>query len=132
MATGVITVQRGLWELRANVGPFMVYYVTHQQWVVTEGKAGPIVRQKASMAEAMEAAHACEKYRVDKLPKKRPREDRGQGRKPLGPGGSVQISARVSVQDKAKYERLGGSAWLRRVIQQALDPDSPQPVRRFD
>lgn len=44
---------------------------------------------------------------------------RGQGRKPLCPEGHVVYTMRMSKAQREKLDRLGGAAWIRRMIDQA-------------
>lgn len=51
---------------------------------------------------------------------KRPPADRGQGRKSLqGAGKSPVLQVRVTPAQKAKVELLGGSEWVRKMIDEA-------------
>lgn len=52
---------------------------------------------------------------------KLPPNMRGQGRKPLSDAGSVVLQARVTPEQKAKFERLGGAPWLRERIDKARE-----------
>ena len=57
-------------------------------------------------------------------PTKRPPADRGQGRKSVqGAGKSPVLQVVVSAEQKAKVQRLGGSKWVRQVIDQAREAD---------
>lgn len=48
------------------------------------------------------------------------RGGRGQGRKPVSPGGStIGVTMRVTHAQKEKLALLGGAAWLRRQIDMA-------------
>lgn len=47
---------------------------------------------------------------------------RGQGRKPVKPGEeTVTVSIRMTVEQRAKLERLGGAAWVRERIDKAKE-----------
>ena len=50
---------------------------------------------------------------------KLPPNMRGQGRKPLSDAPSVVLQARVTPDQKAKFDRLGGAPWLRERIDKA-------------
>jgi len=48
--------------------------------------------------------------------------DRGQGRKPLKEGvESVIVPVRMTPEQKAKYQRLGGAQWVRQAIDKAKE-----------
>jgi len=50
-------------------------------------------------------------------PSKRLPEERGQGRKSLqGAGQSPVLQVRVTPEQKAKVESLGGAEWIRKMI----------------
>ncbi len=52
----------------------------------------------------------------------RPPNDRGQGRKPLQEGvESYVVTFRVTPEQRAKLQRLGGSQWLRDRIDKAKE-----------
>lgn len=56
---------------------------------------------------------------------KRPPSDRGQGRKSLqGAGESPVLRVRVTPEQKAKVESLGGAEWVRKMIDKA----KPSPL----
>lgn len=49
----------------------------------------------------------------------------GPGRKPLEEGvETIPVTLRLTPTQKAKYERLGGGAWVRKKIDQAKEPKS--------
>jgi hypothetical protein len=52
----------------------------------------------------------------------RPPSDRGQGRKPVEPGGTVTMSLRVTPAQRAKLAVLGGARWVRDRIARAKIP----------
>jgi len=55
---------------------------------------------------------------------KSPANDRGQGRKSLSGGGKTPITAiRLTPEQREKLDRLGGSAWVRKAIDSAVDGD---------
>ena len=54
----------------------------------------------------------------------RPMNDRGQGRKPLKEGvESVIVPIRMTPEQKAKLQLLGGAPWVRKAIDKAKDPE---------
>ena len=56
-------------------------------------------------------------------PAKRPPADRGQGRKSLqGAGASPVIQIRVTPEQKAKVDALGGPQWIRKMIDKSKLP----------
>jgi hypothetical protein len=64
-------------------------------------------------------------------PTKRPR---GRPTIPPDEARSARIDARVTPEQRAKYERLGGPAWLRRQIERAkesklADGSTTRPIR---
>jgi hypothetical protein len=60
-------------------------------------------------------------YNLKLIGLKLPPNLRGQGRKALSEQGSVVLQARVTPQQKAKFERLGGGPWLRDRIEKAKE-----------
>jgi len=55
-------------------------------------------------------------------PAKRPPAERGQGRKSVsGAGISPVLQVKVSPEQKAKALRLGGAAWVRKMIDKARE-----------
>lgn len=55
---------------------------------------------------------------------------RGQGRKPLDETSpTVVVSVKMSDEQRAKLQRLGGAQWVRSRIDKARDPES-QACRR--
>lgn len=62
-------------------------------------------------------------------PAKRPPADRGQGRKSVqGSGKSPVLQVVVSQEQKDKVARLGGSEWVRKVIDKTREPANPEKV----
>jgi hypothetical protein len=54
---------------------------------------------------------------------KRPPAERGQGRKSLQGGGkSPVLQVRVTTEQKAKVDSLGGAEWVRKMIDKARVP----------
>lgn len=53
---------------------------------------------------------------MENAKKRRGGPGKGQGRKPLGKKPSVVIQARVTEEQREKYRRIGGPAWVRRKI----------------
>ena len=48
----------------------------------------------------------------------------GGGRKPLQPGvETVPVMVKMTVEQKAKLQRLGGAPWVRTKIDKAREPD---------
>ena len=44
----------------------------------------------------------------------------GSGRKALDPQGTIVVTARVTAEQKATYEMLGGVQWLRMQLQRVI------------
>lgn len=50
---------------------------------------------------------------------------KGQGRKKLDPDAeTVRVNTSMTEAQRDKFHRLGGSEWLRRMIDQAKEPES--------
>lgn len=61
---------------------------------------------------------------------KRKMIERPPGRPPVSQdeGPSAVLRARVGAERVAKFHRLGGADWLRKVIDKAKEPSTPQSI----
>ena len=49
----------------------------------------------------------------------------GSGRKPLDPQGTIVTTVRLTAEQKATFEMLGGGTWLREQLQRVIDGRVP-------
>ena len=53
----------------------------------------------------------------------------GSGRKALDPQGTIVTTVRLTAEQKATFEMLGGVQWLREQLQRVIEPTCSDPAQ---